>query len=90
MTAAHGGVPAVKMAAAENQVMNSSEMRSKSANWTLACDVELRRRLEVTAKRFQDKAQSLHAAIEELDSKVVKTSGKLGTNLEILKHVTYC
>ena len=63
---------------AEN-IMNSSEMRVKSLDWNLACDVQLRKRLELTAQRFQQKALSLSESIKDLNAKSTVTAAKLGT-----------
>ena len=62
---------------AEN-IMNSSEMRVKSLDWNLACDVQLRKRLELTAQRFQQKALSLSESIKDLNAKSTVTAAKLG------------
>ena len=62
---------------AEN-IMNSSEMREKSLDWNLACDVQLRKRLELTAQRFQQKALSLSESIKDLNAKSTVTAAKLG------------
>ena len=62
---------------AEN-IMNSSEMRDKSLDWNLACDVQLRKRLELTAQRFQQKALSLSESIKDLNAKSTVTAAKLG------------
>ena len=67
---------------AEN-IMNSSEMRVKSLDWNLACDVQLRKRLELTAQRFQQKALSLSESIKDLNAKSTVTAAKLG-NISIL------
>ena len=67
---------------AEN-IMNSSEMRLKSLDWNLACDVQLRKRLELTAQRFQQKALSLSESIKDLNAKSTVTAAKLG-NISIL------
>ena len=58
--------------------MSSPEMRAKSSEWNLACDVQLRKRLEKTAQKFQEKAKSLTDSIDELDQKTTVTSAKLG------------
>jgi len=62
---------------AEN-IRNSSEMREKSLDWNLACDVQLRKRLELTAQRFQQKALSLSESIKDLNAKSTVTAAKLG------------
>ena len=67
---------------AEN-IMNSNEMRAKSLDWNLACDVQLRKRLELTAQRFQQKALSLNESIKDLNAKSTVTAAKLG-NISIL------
>ena len=66
----------LKMAA--EKVMDSSEMRSKSSNWTLACDMQLRLRLEATKERLHQKAQNLSDSINDLNAKTMVTSAKLG------------
>ena len=63
---------------AEADVMSSSEMRAKSLDWNLACDVQLRKRLELTARKFQEKAQSLNKSINDLNDKSRVTAAKLG------------
>ena len=63
---------------AENISMSSSEMRAKSLDWNLACDVQLRKRLELTAQKFQQKAQSLSESINDLNVKSTVTAAKLG------------
>ena len=60
-------------------LINSSEMRQKSSNWNLACDVELRQRLEQFSNQFQTKCRELIVKINDLDAKVNVTSAKLGT-----------
>ena len=63
---------------AENISMSSSEMRAKSLDWNLACDVQLRKRLELTAQKFQQKAQSLSESINDLNVRSTVTAAKLG------------
>ena len=63
---------------ADEKIMTSDEMRTKSSDWNLACDVQLRLRLEKTAQRFQERAQNLKEAIEDLDAKTTITAAKLG------------
>ena len=63
---------------AENNCMSSSEMRAKSLDWNLACDVQLRKRLELTAQKFQQKVQSLSESINDLNVKSTVTAAKLG------------
>ena len=53
-------------------------MRQRSSNWNLACDVQLRKRLENTAKKFQENVQKLNDTINELDLKTTQTAAKLG------------
>ena len=57
---------------------SSSEMRAKSSDWNLACDVQLRKRLELTFSKFQQRAQALTESIDEIDAKMTATAGKLG------------
>ena len=61
------------------KIMTPSEMRNKSLDWNLACDVQLRKRLEKTAFKFQQRAQTLNESIDNLDSKATVTAAKLGT-----------
>ena len=58
--------------------MSSCDMRNKSSEWNLACDVQLRKRLEATAKKFQEKAKQLTESIDDLNDKATITSSKLG------------
>ncbi len=58
--------------------MTSDRMREQSSNWTLACDSELRKRLESTAEKIHQKTQELQKDIENLDSRTVRSSAKLG------------
>ena len=73
-----------KMAAADGSsqldggTISSSEMRAKSSDWNLACDVQLRKRLELTFTKFQQRAQALTESIDEIDAKMTATAGKLG------------
>ena len=71
-----GVFTALKMAA--DKLMDSSEMRSKSSDWTLACDMQLRLRLEATKERLHQKAQNLSDSINDLNAKTMVTSAKLG------------
>jgi hypothetical protein len=61
-----------------DRLITSEEMRTKSSTWNLACDVALRKRLEATAQRLHQRAQSLTDNLDELNSKAIKTSAKLG------------
>ena len=65
---------------AETDVMTSSEMRSKSLDWNLACDVQLRKRLELTARKFQERAKTLSESINDLNVRSTVTSARLGKN----------
>ena len=69
--------------AAENP-MSSEEMRSKSGNWNLACDVQLRLRLEATKEKLHQKAQNISESLNDLNTKTTLTSAKLG-KLSILQ-----
>ena len=63
--------------------LNSEEMRSKSSNWTLACDMQLRLRLEATKEKLHLKAQNLSDSINDLYAKTNVTSAKLGKKIMI-------
>jgi len=67
----------IKMAT-EKLKQNSEEMRSKSSNWTLACDMQLRLRLEGTKEKLHLKAKNLSDSINDLNAKTNLTSAKLG------------
>ena len=58
--------------------LNSEEMRSKSSNWTLACDMQLRLCLEATKEKLHLKAKNLSDSINDLNAKTNVTSAKLG------------
>ena len=57
---------------------SSEQMKSQSSNWNLAFDVQLRKRLEVTAKKFNQKTQDLSKKIAHLDENVTISTSKLG------------
>ena len=71
-------------------LISSSEMRQKSSNWNLACDVELRKRLEQFSNQFQTKCEELILKINDLDGKVNVTSAKLGTVTNKLMLLVSC
>ena len=71
-------------------ITSSSEMRQKSSNWNLACDVELRQRLEQFSNQFQTKCEELMVKINDLDGKVNITSAKLGTVTNKLMLLVSC
>lgn len=73
-----GVFPWIKMAA---EKLNSEEMRSKSSNWTLACDMQLRLRLEATKEKLHLKAQNLSDSINDLNAKTNVISAKLGKKI---------
>ena len=55
--------------------LNSEEMRSKSSNWTLACDMQLRLRLEATKEKLHLKAKNLSDSINDLNAKTNNVKG---------------
>ena len=67
------------MADQNQEIVNYSELRQKSLNWNLACDVQLRQKLEQISKTFKIKSEELVNKLNDLDEKSTKTAAKLGT-----------
>ena len=63
----------------DQKIVNSSELRQKSLNWNLACDVQLRQKLEQISKTFKIKSEELVNKLNDLDEKSTITAAKLGT-----------
>ena len=67
------------MADQSQEIVNYSELRQKSLNWNLACDVQLRQKLEQISNTFKIKSEELVNKLNDLDEKSTITAAKLGT-----------